>query len=71
MKYRLLTAASRWKLVYIKLLMHGTMNVKPCSVVGDYQSVGESTGFSTLKEKAESPAETSFLQTLTSARTLE
>jgi hypothetical protein len=25
-KYRLLSAASRWKLVYIRLVMHGTMN---------------------------------------------
>jgi hypothetical protein len=27
-KYRLLNAASRWKLIYIRLVMHGTMNVK-------------------------------------------
>jgi hypothetical protein len=27
-KYRLLAAASRWKLIYIRLVMHGTMNVK-------------------------------------------
>jgi hypothetical protein len=27
-KYRLLTAASCWKLIYIRLVMHGTMNVK-------------------------------------------
>jgi hypothetical protein len=27
-KYRLLTAASRWKLIYIRLAMHGTMNVE-------------------------------------------
>jgi hypothetical protein len=27
-KYRLLSAASRWKLIYIRLVMHGTMNVK-------------------------------------------
>jgi hypothetical protein len=35
-----------------------------CSVVGDYQSVGESTEFSAVKEEEEeavSPAETSFL----------
>ena len=30
-----------------------------CSVVGDYQSVGESTDFSAVKEEAVSPAETS------------
>jgi hypothetical protein len=27
-KYRLLSAASCWKLIYIRLVMHGTMNVK-------------------------------------------
>jgi hypothetical protein len=27
-KYRLLNAASRWKLIYIRLVRHGTMNVK-------------------------------------------
>jgi hypothetical protein len=27
-KYRLLSAASRWKLIYIRLVMHGTINVK-------------------------------------------
>jgi hypothetical protein len=27
-KYRLLTAASRWKLICTRLVMHGTMNVK-------------------------------------------
>jgi hypothetical protein len=27
-KQSLLTAASRWKLIYIRLVMHGTMNVK-------------------------------------------
>jgi hypothetical protein len=29
-KYRLLSVASRWKLIYIRLVMHGTMNVKYC-----------------------------------------
>jgi hypothetical protein len=33
-KYRLLSAASHWKLIYIRLMMHGTMNVKlPIHVV--------------------------------------
>jgi hypothetical protein len=27
-KYRLLSVASRWKLMYIRLVMRGTMNVK-------------------------------------------
>jgi hypothetical protein len=27
-KYRLLTAASCWKLIYIRLVMHGTMNLE-------------------------------------------
>jgi hypothetical protein len=27
-KYRLLSVAPRWKLIYIRLVMHGTMNVK-------------------------------------------
>jgi hypothetical protein len=31
-KYRLLSAASRWKLIYIRLMMHGTMNVKRCTI---------------------------------------
>ena len=32
-----------------------------CSVMGDYQSVGESADFSTVKEEVVSPAETSPL----------
>jgi hypothetical protein len=31
-KYRLLSAASRWKLIYMRLAMHGTMNVKSWSM---------------------------------------
>jgi hypothetical protein len=33
----------------------------PCNVVGDYQSVGESTDFSTVKEEVVSTAKTSSL----------
>jgi hypothetical protein len=32
-KYTLLNAASRWKLIYIRLVMHGTMNVKSSYVI--------------------------------------
>jgi hypothetical protein len=32
-KYRLQTAASRWKPIYIRLARHGTMNVKLASVL--------------------------------------
>jgi hypothetical protein len=31
-KYIQLSVASRWKLIYIRLVMHGTMNVKHCSL---------------------------------------
>jgi len=43
----------------------------PFSVVGDYQSVGESTDFSNVKQGVVSPAETSSLLTLIFALTLE
>lgn len=49
-----------------KVLMSVILIVKfqamtPCSVVGDYLSVGESTDFSIVKEEVLSPAETPSL----------
>jgi hypothetical protein len=44
-KYRLPTAASRWKLIYIRLVMHGTMNVKKVTKNLRTQSIRELNGF--------------------------
>ena len=43
------------------ILIEIFQTMTPCSVMGDYQSVGENTYPSTVKKEAVNPAETSDL----------